>query len=489
MIHNPEKILFSWSQDESEGAIIVDDKEAEWVLELYSPNLAEKFLVAKNNNDQTEMNRLLDWALQHSFTDDWLDKVKLNFTLEDDKAVAALRHNPNAPIKGMRIYYTKKKYESGKFVGVEGIHDFIYFSPDETYPINVEPFKEQGGRIKYTYTELTTIDVSYWDLLFGEDYNIKEQLIPEILWQAGIVDPYMAGIVDGAWEVIILPYDLANFVNAWMPSAYYFSVEAIQIRAETIEFVKFLNELAKKQEIRQQVWGQIKVEFSDYVDDISGLDKNAQYLQGKLIFDVASLFFGVGEVKALLKGEKISVGIIQVVKALPKNVGRTVILLRKAGLTIQKVSDDLIRILNKQGDEVAQIVNKKLLLKYSTHYGGDIICHDVKTTTVLGRYIDEVNGGGTRVVKTSKVYNYGENPGGVNMLDDPKWTWEINKEWLNKAVERGDIIRLVSDPNNAKNIYIFKNGVQTDELTTFGKEMKFLKEKGYKQVGYNMVKQ
>ncbi len=67
------------------------------------------------------------------------------------------------------------------------------------------------------------------------------------------------------------------------------------------------------------------------------------------------------------------------------------------------------------------------------------------------------------------------NTGGVNILnvpdaiylktiaeggDDLFWT-KFNKKWLDRAIERGDNIRLVSDPHSAKNLYT--NGVdETD---------------------------
>ena len=133
------------------------------------------------------------------------------------------------------------------------------------------------------------------------------------------------------------------------------------------------------------------------------------------------------------------------------------------------------KILNN-GTEVGKIVNNKLHVNYSG-YGGKIVCKPNKTTTVLGRFNDKVNGGGTSVVKNSKLFKYGENHGSINLLNDPNWTWEINKQWLTNAANRKDVIRVLSDPNNVNNIWF--DGIVNGKRTTFGKEVKLLEDLGY----------
>ena len=466
-------------QDEEEAAMIADDSEIEWLLELYSPNISDKFNEAHTNNDTQEMQRLIAWALEHKFSDDWLEQVKIGFTLEDDRAVAVLTHNPDAPVKGMRLYYTKKEYEGDQFVGVIANEDPIYFSPDEEYPVNVSLYQSQSGRVDLERTESLVLPKEY--------YDIKEGLIPKDWWMAGFVDPYVAGIIDGAWEVLVGVYDVAVFIQAYkITEEFYWTEEAKEIRKNTKEFGKFLIELWKSEETRNTFKEQIKNEINQYIDNITCLEVECQYLQGKLIFDVATVFFGVSEAKTLIKGEKLTLSIVKVVRELPKNIGKIITSAKGTGLKIRKIGDDLIKIVKESGDEVGEIINKQLKIKYS-NFGGDINCHPNKTTTAIGRFYDEVNGGGTSVLKESKLYKYGENSGGVNILDDPNWTWQKNADWLNAAIERGDDIRLVSDPSISKNIYIFKDGVQTDDLTTFGKEIKLLKSKGYIQEGNMMI--
>lgn len=66
-----------------------------------------------------------------------------------------------------------------------------------------------------------------------------------------------------------------------------------------------MNKLAQSEELRAKAWSDIKQSFSEYVDETAALDN-----QGKLLFDVVNLFIGIGEIKAILKGEQLTIGIV-----------------------------------------------------------------------------------------------------------------------------------------------------------------------------------
>lgn len=127
--------------------------------------------------------------------------------------------------------------------------------------------------------------------------------------------------------------------------------------------------------------------------------------------------------------------------------------------------------IKKAGVEVGEISGDLLKVRYP-HYGGDVICHSTKTTTIVGRFEGNIS-----IIKDSQLWKYGENPSGVNILNDPNWTWPINEQWLTSAANRGDIIRVVSDPTNINNIW--KNGIVGGEKTNFGLEVDFLDNLGY----------
>jgi hypothetical protein len=147
------------------------------------------------------------------------------------------------------------------------------------------------------------------------------------------------------------------------------------------------------------------------------------------------------------------------------------------GLKFSVIADDEIIILIKEGDEVGRIVNNVLTVKYGK-FGGDVVCEATKTTTVIGRYEDLVDGGGIKTIKDNKLYNYGENPGGINILDDPQWDWPLNEKWLKEALDRGDVIRAISNPSKIENLWV--DGIVGGKPRPFGQEVDLLQKLGYR---------
>jgi hypothetical protein len=122
-------------------------------------------------------------------------------------------------------------------------------------------------------------------------------------------------------------------------------------------------------------------------------------------------------------------------------------------------SSSEVRILNN-GAQVGKIVDGKLNVSYSG-FGDDIVCDVSKTTTGIGKY-NPHGGVGTKQIIDSKLSKSGENPGGVNILNDTRNTqgwgdqriWnEINQPWLDDAIGRGDNFRAVSDPLDINNVF------------------------------------
>ncbi len=145
------------------------------------------------------------------------------------------------------------------------------------------------------------------------------------------------------------------------------------------------------------------------------------------------------------------------------------------------IVQDGLRVNIKKGNEqVGEIINDLLLVKYP-HFGGDIIAHRTKTTTVVGRFNDMVNGGGTMKIFNSKLCQQGRNPGGINALKVPdvqvsdQEFWEsFNDPWLREAAQNLDVIRAISNPNVLGNIE-----KADGTLTFFGREHKLLEELGF----------
>jgi hypothetical protein len=148
---------------------------------------------------------------------------------------------------------------------------------------------------------------------------------------------------------------------AWDGSkSFYYSPEAIGIRNETVQFAQLLNELANSKYLRDQAWEDMKGSFLEYIDETAALTPQAQYNQGKIIFEVLGLFIGVAEIRALLKGGKVTYGIAGSLKNISKQLSKFFFDLRNIGVKVVKDGDNY-KILTEAGDKIADIKNGKLL--------------------------------------------------------------------------------------------------------------------------------
>lgn len=111
-------------------------------------------------------------------------------------------------------------------------------------------------------------------------------------------------------------------------------------------------------------------------------------------------------------------------------------------------------------------------------FGGDIVLDADRTTTVIGKFDDVVDGGGTREILNLPDGSFtrgGANNGGINILDIPtaeyddlirtygddlgkEMFWErYNQPFLEDSFRRGDNVRLLSNPSNPANRTGFYN--------------------------------
>ena len=227
---------------------------------------------------------------------------------------------------------------------------------------------EESAKEEMSAEELETMLMSM--SLDDSYYQMESGLIPEILWKSGLLNPYAAGFVDGLWETIDGTWGIVKFMKAWQ-APYGGSAEDWEIRIQTYKFIEFLNELAQSEELRTQAWNNVKQSFSEYVSETAGLDNQAMYNQGKLLFDVVTLFIGVGEVKAILKGKQVTIGIVALIQAVPKNLSKFVFKVREFGLAVVKSGN---KILIKDGTvEIASIADNVLIPKVFLDGGQEVL--------------------------------------------------------------------------------------------------------------------
>lgn len=164
---------------------------------------------------------------------------------------------------------------------------------------------------------------------------------------------------------------------------------------------------------------------------------------------------------------------------------------KKAGLNLSYVKNGSKVKVFKAGEEVAELSDDLFKHKYSG-FGGDIDCPLDITTTVIGLLglSDNSRKIGTRYFFDVGLYKNhlppNENLGGINILNLPagQWTWSKNRDWIINAANRGDVIRIISDPSNPRTIW--KNGIPPGESghngvkTVTGREIEVLEnELGY----------
>lgn len=237
--------------------------------------------------------------------------------------------------------------------------------------------------INLLYDDLGLSEIEIIDLIFKfmyecwGSYNIQKGIVPKCLWDNNTFPTaaYGAGIIDGAWETVVGVVDIGTFLMAWdIRNPYYFSNDAFQIRQQTMQFFELVGALYEGEgTIRDDTWNTIETEFNKYVDTTLDLTPQARYNQGKLIFDVGSLFFGVGEVKAFITTGKLTSKTVQILTKIPTNISKLLVALSgkikklqnnvlayvlsaNTYIEIARFTDDGIIIAKKWIDEPIEIV-------------------------------------------------------------------------------------------------------------------------------------
>lgn len=108
-----------------------------------------------------------------------------------------------------------------------------------------------------------------------------------------------------------------------------------------------------------------------------------------------------------------------------------------------------------------------------------------KTTTILGNFRSDTS----KILSElnyPKTLNFGEKNGGYNLLNVPdrlnkspsQFFNDFNKPFLDKAIERGDIIVLATKPTKRTLNRLLPDGSLT--RSGFGREFDYLISKGYR---------
>ncbi|UZO79838.1 fibronectin type III domain-containing protein [Aquimarina sp. ERC-38] len=200
----------------------------------------------------------------------------------------------------------------------------------------------------------------------GEDFKTqKNGIVPKCLWDHE-VNPamaYYAGFIDGAWESVAIAVDLYQFKEAWDPlSPFFLTSEATEIRKQTVEIILLVKQLEEKDQLASTIKTTFKQEFKKYIDTTIALTPKARYNQGKLIFDVGTMFFGIGELNTLLKTGKVTSTLLTSLKKIPKSFVSFIKSTGKGLKTVIKRIDDVTSAIFVEGQEIARITKEKLII-------------------------------------------------------------------------------------------------------------------------------
>lgn len=118
-----------------------------------------------------------------------------------------------------------------------------------------------------------------------------------------------------------------------------------------------------------------------------------------------------------------------------------------------------------------------------------VVADPKKTTTVLGSYAIDMDNVINQQLGYPKTINFGDKPGGFNVLNVPDkmyktpdqfWS-EVNRPFLDQAINRGDNIVLVTKPTDSALNRTLPDG--TVVRSGFGREYDYLQQHGYKYDG------
>jgi hypothetical protein len=182
---------------------------------------------------------------------------------------------------------------------------------------------------------LTELLMGVIDFLHScQNHNFNEGLVPKCFWENSTVTAYPSGMIDGAWDILTTLDNLANVINSIDPTAgYYYTEEGKATRQAVFSTTSSLINLVQSKEKLKKFKNEIVASGLEYVDETVAFNPQAAYNQGKLIFDVASLFIGIGEIKQIKNGANI----FKVVAASAKNMGQGIVGLSKhIGGLVQK---------------------------------------------------------------------------------------------------------------------------------------------------------
>ncbi|CAI9429317.1 hypothetical protein MSHRCOH1_03815 [Candidatus Ornithobacterium hominis] len=295
---------------------------------------SEDYKILQDENDHfvKEVKKQISF-LAPILTDEELENYEkeikeLEKYLKESNCTAKNNENVNTGGKG-----------GGYSMPISGLDELFLFLANEDCIEKVKKYEQSLERINNQLqkdTELYNELEEFWNFLkncITQSKAKEDGYIPRFLWDHGyympngpfgyyVFDPaFSSGFIDGAIGTVDGAVKFVDFIScmsvgsfrAWLDSSCY------KTRRDFIETLRAVYEVLKDTERLKQATQAIKQQLSEYVGETANVSNQARYNQGKLTFDIVTLFVGVGEVKALLKGEKTVAQLFSKIGKLPKD--------------------------------------------------------------------------------------------------------------------------------------------------------------------------
>ena len=168
----------------------------------------------------------------------------------------------------------------------------------------------------------------FFDVNCINNYKNYDGVIPECAWNNMLLDAMpdkgkgcamVCGLLDGAFITIKDAINITALVDCWSPLNPNSSSQYCEdVKSKTLESIKTIREICGSSEGYRKIYNAIVKELDDWSVATFCTDRTCAYNQGKLLFDVLSVFYGGTEVKAALKSGVAGARIAQMMEEVDK---------------------------------------------------------------------------------------------------------------------------------------------------------------------------
>ncbi len=142
-------------------------------------------------------------------------------------------------------------------------------------------------------------------------YQNYDGIIPECAWNNNCLNiddakckarAIFFGMIDGAFLTIKDAYTLVNFLSCWnFAGPLSNSIDCYLARQQTVLTLRSIKTFCEDPQARIAAWDKLRVSIGDWSNQTFCPNLTCAYNQGRMLYNLAGLFYGGSEAKALMK--------------------------------------------------------------------------------------------------------------------------------------------------------------------------------------------